>query len=368
MIIIRYLVWETLKNQIAILFILLSIFFCQKLVRILGATVEGDIPINIVLTILGLSIPLMAQLILPLSLFLAILITFGRLYADSEIIVMHACGLGKNVLIRSSMILILLTILLAILNSGWVGPWSARYQHKIIQHARENLSVTALMAGKFHKSPDGNTVLFIEHINKYMFNNVFLTQSHKERNTQPYIIIAERGCIDKRNDGAQIVTLDTGFRFEGNPLLHNFRITNFKTYKAIIHPPTITRDFNNAEQMNFPALWAINAHIPNYRSELHWRLTLVFSILVMGLIVIPLSIINPRHGRVLSMLPAMLLYLIFFLLQSLMQSSGRKGQINPAISMWIINFTYLGLAILLNLWDTPLFLQLREWCIRRGKV
>ncbi|WP_140399758.1 LptF/LptG family permease, partial [Klebsiella pneumoniae] len=54
MIIIRYLVRETLKSQLAILFILLLIFFCQKLVRILGAAVDGDIPTNLVLSLLGL--------------------------------------------------------------------------------------------------------------------------------------------------------------------------------------------------------------------------------------------------------------------------------------------------------------------------
>ncbi|VEB50997.1 putative permease [Salmonella enterica subsp. enterica] len=69
-IIIRYLVRETLKSQLAILFILLLIFFCQKLVRILGAAVDGDIPANLVLSLLGLGVPEMAQLILPLSLFL----------------------------------------------------------------------------------------------------------------------------------------------------------------------------------------------------------------------------------------------------------------------------------------------------------
>lgn len=99
MIIIRYLVRETLKSQLAILFILLLIFFCQKLVRILGAAVDGDIPTNLVLSLLGLGIPEMAQLILPLSLFLGLLMTLGKLYTESEITVMHACGLSKAVLI-----------------------------------------------------------------------------------------------------------------------------------------------------------------------------------------------------------------------------------------------------------------------------
>lgn len=76
-IIIRYLVRETLKSQLAILFILLLIFFCQKLVRILGAAVDGDIPTNLVLSLLGLGIPEMAQLILPLSLFLGLLMTLA---------------------------------------------------------------------------------------------------------------------------------------------------------------------------------------------------------------------------------------------------------------------------------------------------
>ncbi|PVF12989.1 LPS export ABC transporter permease LptF, partial [Yersinia pestis] len=95
MIIIRYLVRETLKSQIAILFILLLIFFSQKLVRILGAAVDGEIPTNVVLSLLGLGVPEMAQLILPLSLFLGLLMTLGKLYTESEITVMNACGMGK---------------------------------------------------------------------------------------------------------------------------------------------------------------------------------------------------------------------------------------------------------------------------------
>ncbi|WP_163355823.1 LptF/LptG family permease, partial [Escherichia coli] len=80
MIIIRYLARETLKSQIAILFILMLIFFSQKLVEILGAAVEGNIPTNLVVSLLWLGIPEMAQLILPLSLFLGLLMTYSKLY------------------------------------------------------------------------------------------------------------------------------------------------------------------------------------------------------------------------------------------------------------------------------------------------
>jgi len=160
-IIIRYLVRETLKSQLAILFILLLIFFCQKLVRILGAAVDGEIPTNLVLTLLGLGVPEMAQLILPLSLFLAILMTLGRLYTESEITVMHACGLGKSVLIKAAMILMLFTSLVAAVNVIWLGPWSSRYQQEVTQNAKANPGAAALAAGQFQTSSDGNAVLFV---------------------------------------------------------------------------------------------------------------------------------------------------------------------------------------------------------------
>ncbi len=136
MIIIRYLVRETLKSQLAILFILLLIFFCQKLVRILGAAVDGEIPTNLVLSLLGLGVPEMAQLILPLSLFLGLLMTLGKLYTESEITVMHACGLSKAVLVKAAMVLALFTGIVAAVNVMWAGPTSSRHQDEVLAEAK----------------------------------------------------------------------------------------------------------------------------------------------------------------------------------------------------------------------------------------
>ncbi|MBZ2399421.1 LPS export ABC transporter permease LptF [Erwinia amylovora] len=366
MIIIRYLVRETLKSQLAILFILLLIFFCQKLVRILGAAVDGEIPTNLVLTLLGLGVPEMAQLILPLSLFLAILMTLGRLYTESEITVMHACGLGKSVLVKAAMILMLFTALLAALNVGWLGPWSARYQNEVMQNAKANPGAAALAAGQFQQSADGQSVLFIENVKGNTFRNVFLAQLRPKGNARPSVVVAEQGRMEQRVDGSQIVTLDSGTRFEGTALLRDFRITDFKNYQAIIGHQAVTLDPNDSEQMSLDTLW--HSGKPDFRSELHWRLTLVFSVLIMALMVVPLSVVNPRQGRVLSMLPAMLLYLVFFLLQSSLRSSGGKGRIDPAVAMWAVNLAYLALAVLLNAWDTVPMRRLRARFNRGGSV
>ncbi|QBR49235.1 LPS export ABC transporter permease LptF [Erwinia sp. QL-Z3] len=350
MIIIRYLVRETLKSQLAILFILLLIFFCQKLVRILGAAVDGEIPTNLVLTLLGLGVPEMAQLILPLSLFLAILMTLGRLYTESEITVMHACGLSKAVLVKAAMVLMLFTAIVAAVNVAWLGPWSSRYQSEVTQNAKANPGAAALAAGQFQQSGDGQSVMFIENVKGNNFGNVFLAQLRPKGNARPSVVLADKGHMTQGPDGSQIVTLDKGTRFEGTAMLRDFRITDFENYQAIVGHQDVVLDPNDAEQMDFKTL--AQSDKPEFRSEFHWRLTLVFSVLVMALMVVPLSVVNPRQGRVLSMLPAMLLYLIFFLLQSSLRSSGQKARLDPALWRWVVNLSYLGLAVLLNVWDT----------------
>ncbi|MGX9242016.1 LPS export ABC transporter permease LptF [Pantoea dispersa] len=366
MIIIRYLVRETLKSQLAILFILLLIFFCQKLVRILGAAVDGEIPTNLVLTLLGLGVPEMAQLILPLSLFLAILMTLGRLYTESEITVMHACGLGKGVLIKAAMILMLFTSLVAAVNVIWLGPWSSRYQDEVTQNAKANPGAAALAAGQFQTSSDGNTVLFVEDVKGNKFGSVFLAQLRPKGNARPSVVLADSGHMEQHKDGSQTVTLDKGTRFEGTALLRDFRITDFVNYQAVVGYKEAVLDPNDADQADISTL--IKTKTPQFQAELHWRLTLVFAVLVMALMVVPLSVVNPRQGRVLSMLPAMLLYLIFFLLQSSLRSNAAKGRFDPAIWMWVVNQAYLALAVALNVWDTVPMRRFRARFSRGGSV
>jgi lipopolysaccharide export system permease protein len=365
-IIIRYLVRETLKSQLAILFILLLIFFCQKLVRILGAAVDGDIPTNLVLSLLGLGVPEMAQLILPLSLFLGLLMTLGRLYTESEITVMHACGLSKAVLVKAAMILALFTGVVAAVNVMWLGPWSSLHQDEVLAEAKANPGMAALAQGQFQQATDGNSVLFIESVEGSSFKEVFLAQLRPKGNARPSVVVADSGHLSQRPDGSQVVTLNTGTRFEGTALLRDFRITDFKDYQAIVGHQAVALNPDDASQMDMKTLWQSDK--PNARAELHWRLTLVLTVFIMALMVVPLSVVNPRQGRVLSMLPAMLLYLVFFLLQTSLKSNGAKGKIDPFIWIWLVNLLYLVIAVVLNIWDTLPMRKLRAGFGKKGSA
>ncbi|CUX96677.1 LPS export ABC transporter permease LptF [Candidatus Doolittlea endobia] len=358
MIITRYLIRETLKSQCAILFILFVIFFCQKLGRILGAVVNGDIPINLVLSLLSFGVSEMTQLILPLSLFLGLLITLSRMYIGSEIIVMHACGLSTSTLIRAALLLSLFTAILASVNVAWLSPWSSHHQDMIISEAKANPSMAALVKGQFKSAENGNSVLFVGNVKDKGFEHLFLAQLKPNGSARPSVVMGNRGHMSQRPDRSQLVILDRGTRYEGTALLRDFRITDFTQYQAIIGHKAVEVDGTDAEQMSLRQLW--HSGNAEAHAELHWRLTLVVSVLIMAIMVVPLSVVNPRHGRLLSILPAMLLYLIFFLLQNSLRVNGAKGKLDPMLWMWIINVAYLALSLVLNLWDSVPARRLRR--------
>ena len=192
---------------------------------------DGDIPTNLVLSLLGLGIPEMAQLILPLSLFLGLLMTLGKLYTESEITVMHACGLSKAVLIKAAMILALFTGAVAAVNVMWAGPWSSRHQDEVLAEAKANPGMAALAQGQFQQASDGNAVMFIESVNGNRFHDVFLAQLRPKGNARPSVVVADSGELSQQKDGSQVVTLNKGTRFEGTAMLRDFRITDFNNYQ-----------------------------------------------------------------------------------------------------------------------------------------
>lgn len=350
MVITKYLIKEILKTQVAILFILSFIFFSQKLVTILDDIINHDIPAHLIFSLLGLGFAKMAELILPLSLFFALLMTYGKLYNESEIIAMYACGVGKTRLIKVALVLAALTSLFATINVFYFSPWSVKHEKKIINEERVNPGLSALVKGQFQSSPDGKIVLFIQDIQNKKFHKIFLAQRESNHTQRPTVVVANSGYISAPAPGIQLLTLNHGMNYEGISPLGDFRITYFNHYQAVISRKSVTKNSNTAQQMSISSLWEAND--PDTRAELHWRLTLIVSVVIMAFMAVPLSQVNPRQGRVLSMLPAMLLYLIFFLLQSTLRSNAGNNRLDPLIWLWLVNGLYTILAIILNIWDS----------------
>ncbi|MBI0036758.1 MULTISPECIES: LPS export ABC transporter permease LptF [Orbaceae] len=361
MIIRRYLIKETMKTQGAILFILLLIFFSQKLIRILSSAIDGSIPRDLIMPLLVLGVSNMADLILPLSLFLGVLVTFGRLYSDSEMVAMHACGVKKRLNYQVVFLLCVMTCTLTALNSLWFGPWSSVKQDQLVENAKINPSLAGLLAGQFQQTPDGNSVIYIGNVDNNKLDNVFIAQINPRNNQRPSIIIANKGKTEEDADGNQIITLEDANRYEGTAQLKDFRISNFHNYLGIIKPKELDTNVDD-DKADVQQLGLLELHqnsTAKAQAELYWRLTLIISVPLMAFLVIPLSVSNPRQGRLAQILPALLLYLVYFLISSSVKANAGKGRLDPALWFYLINIGYFILALILNCWDNLFMRKLR---------
>ncbi|SCX97431.1 LPS export ABC transporter permease LptF [Basfia succiniciproducens] len=366
MILTRYLTKEVFKSQVAILFILLLIFFSQQLVRVLGSAANGNVPADLVLSLLGLGMPAMAQLMLPLCLFIAILLTFGRLYAESEISVMRACGVGQRILVKVALGLSVLTAALAAYNVLWVSPWAIQKQGQIVEDARANPNMSALSAGQFMTSNDSDFVLFIDNIKDNKISNIYLFQTKEKGNSKPSVIVAENGELQSLPNGDQILSLQNSQRVEGSAALPDFRITNFTEYQAYLGHRNVDSDENETTELPLAKLLTLKT--PAAKAELNWRISLILAVPLMALLAVPLSKVNPRQGRFAKILPALLLYLIYFLLQSSLKSAGGAGKLDAGLLMPLVNLFFLLLGIMLNSWNSAFMYKIRHLFSKKSAI
>ncbi len=357
MILSRYLTREVFKSQLAILFILLLMFFSQQLVSVLNSAVSGKIPTDLVMSLLGLGMPALSQFMLPLSLFFALLLTLGRLYADSEITVMRACGIGQGLLVKVALFLSIFTTALAAYNTFYLTPWAINKQSEMLAEAKSNPRFSALSAGQFITA--GGYVLFIESINaaENRLNNVYVFQPDQQNKNRPSVVVAERGELQGLPNGDQMLAMKNSTRYEGTAKVADFRIASFDNYTAYLGYQEVDSKDKLMQRASLDAL--LENQSPEAKAELHWRLALVFAVPLMALLVVPMSKVNPRQGRYANLIPAILMYLIYFLAQNSLKSAGTSGKLDASIFMPLISIAFLILAIVMNAWESKTMLALR---------
>ncbi len=358
MIIVRYLIRETIKSQLAIFFVLFLIFLSQRLISVLADASDGDIPASMVMTFVGLNMPIMGQWMFPLSIFVGILLTFGRLYSESEITVMNATGIGNKFLIQAGLYLAIITSVVAGFNSLYLSPWAKDKEAQLLEQLAADNSVELLKKGQFQRTPDGNSVVFIDDVVDSQLSNVFIAQLTGSGSLMPSVAFADTGEANELSDGRQILTLNNGTRYEGVPTMLDYRITDFDSYDALIGQREVQEEARNWQAQ--PTIVLINSDEPRAISELHWRIAMIVCIPLLTLLVIPLSSVNPRQGRFAKMAPAMLLYMAYFLAISAARPAIEDGVLSPLVGMWPMHLGLLLTGLLVNSFNSVKVLRLRD--------
>ncbi|NRA59679.1 MAG: LPS export ABC transporter permease LptF [Psychrobium sp.] len=364
MIIFSYLIREALKSQLAVLFVLMSIFLSQKFVRILSNAVDGDLPGTLVATLVVLNLPKLAGLILPLSLFLGILMAHSRMYADSEMTVMHATGISEWYVTRVTLVLAFIMMIIAGLNSIWLGPWAQEKEYQVMDEAQAVAGISTLSPGRFQYSSNKKAVIYVESITDGQLNNVFVAQMPalppKEQDTplllapeivvekDSSVVIAAKGNVVEESSGSQVLQLSDGKRYQGKPGGAQYSTIEFANYQMQIKEQEVEQ--RRRKLSAIPLMQLIEDGDVDSMAEVHWRLAIPLTIPLLTLIAVPLARVSPRQGKFSKLFPAIMLFLGYYVMLMAGRSALEDEVIPMHVGLWWIHISalVLGLSLLMK--------------------
>lgn len=356
MIIFRYLLKEVAKTQLAVFLVLMTIFISQKFVRVLGDASEGSIPGQLVMTFIALKIPDLASFILPLSLFLGVLLAYGRIYADSEMTVLHACGVSEWYVVRVTLVLAVITAILTGIFTLYLAPLASEYQYTVKEELAADSGLSALVSGRFQQTGNQDAVVFIHDKDRETnsFNKVFVAQLPQGDNTGASIInsslvYAKTGKVFEDEQGSQQLVLGDGIRYHRDIDSKEFQSVAFDKYYIQIKDQEVEHQHRKLSALTTLELYT---NIPPeldsaYSATIQWRIAFPLACIILVFIAVPLSVVNPRQGKFAKMLPALMLFLGYLLLLTSMRSAIEKNAIPSVIGLWPIHISALFVGVML---------------------
>jgi lipopolysaccharide export system permease protein len=313
----KALVREFANTALATFFVLLGITITTQLVKLLGQAATGLIASTGVFALLGLTLVNYLAVLLSLTTFIAVLLTLTRSYRDSEMMVWFASGLGLTRWVRPVLSFALPLVLIIGLLSLFFSPWAVSRSEELRRLMDSRDDVSAIVPGVFRESNRAERVYFVEEVSdaENVVQNVFVSSNQHQKLG---VMVARRGFLETSENGDRFLVLLNGRRYEGAPGTPEYRLYEFDRYSMRVEigamaaraPTTKTSSTRDLLQE------------PNARNlaELSWRVGLPVSALILSVLAIPLSFVNPRAGRSMNFVMAILIYMTYNNLLSIVQA------------------------------------------------
>ena len=278
--------------------------------------------------------------LLPISFFLAILIVCGRMFSNSELVVMFACGISWFKFLRFFMIPALFLFIIELILTLIIVPQINHHYSLVKNTAIKNSLISFIQPKKIIYLNSGKQVMYINSIdNNNILSNIFIYQKKSQGNI---IITAPKGYIEIDSDENQFLILENGYIYDTNT--HNTEIQkgNFEQLKQFI--PTKVTINHNLSTESMPTMQLIKSTKPIHQSELQWRLSLPLAIPVLTFIALTICKTQPRsQNRYSKIIPGILIFIVYFNLLTLAKSWTSDGTITPWLGLWWVHALFIGI-------------------------
>jgi len=343
-------------REISSLFLLGIVIFTLvllmgKLIKLTELVVSNGVPLADVSRMILYLIPSFLVFTIPMAFLLAVLLAFGRLSADNEIVVLKASGISLTQVMPPVLICAVVVVVLG-LGASTIGvPWgNTAFKELGLQVLKRNITSTIREKTFWDDIP--GVVMYTDHYDEQSraLKGVVI---HDGRNPKsPMTIFARDGGVTSES-GSQtlLLTLRNGsIHIAGTDGL--YRLVNFGEYIMTVgENGGSTAISRNELDMWLPELQRQiddPATSPPDRlkmqTELQSRFTFPFASLVFAILAVPLGIQNRRSGKSGGFTVSIAIILAYYILMSVVRSLAEKVGGLPAVALWLPNILFFAMG------------------------
>lgn len=364
MIIFRYISRELLSVTTAVCVVLLLVLISGRFVKYLANALSGEMDPEVIFAVIGYRIPGFLELTLPLAFFLAVLLTFGRLYVENEMSILKACGFSERKLLSFTLIVATFLSFIVGFLSLYVTPVGIKKAETIFTIQEQKSELDRVTEKTFYSLRGGKGITWVNSISEDReLENVFMAATIEATETSEgslVLVVADSGRQTKasRDSDERYLTLEKGYRVEGIPGRYDYQITYFDEYGTRLAPPEELSEDTATDAMTTQAL--INSSKVEHQVALQWRFSIPVMMFIVTLLAVPLSRINPRSGRFARILPAVLLYFSYLVSLNTLRGAIEGGSLPIGITLIPVHLVFLLLALVL-IFSEKIQLNLRRF-------
>jgi len=284
----RYIFKEISTSWFAVTIVLLVIMVANVLARILSKVTDGSLPADAMFLLVGVKVVNLLVTLIPLGLYLGVLLAFGRLYRDSEMSAISACGTGLGALYRPAVINGVIGVVLITSLTFWVSPAAARYEQRLTEKLATQSIGSVLDAGRFVEILNGGAVVFAESLSADgdQFNRVFV---HRDLEDGAFEVETADYAVYQRDEETdqEFIVFVNGVSTIGSPGADTYQRTRYGRHGVRLPSNEgQSRELENSAK-TLGELFK-SEDLPS-KAELQWRFSIPLAALLLALLAIPLS-------------------------------------------------------------------------------
>lgn len=305
----RYCLRELVAVFVVVFLVLMAISLGSRFTGYLQDAAAGELSATVLWLVLALKMPDFIQIVVPFSFYLAILLTLGRLDADSELPILQLAQVGP-IKLFAWFGWILIPIGLCVAYLSFVVTPDAREKFLTTLTSQDAVSeFDVIKEDDFRLSDQGNRMTYMGKVDKEAMTvgEIFL----QERETAVInTLVANEGRyhIDQSSDVRYLELID-GQRYVETRQTNGYSVGTFKKLTQRIELEAVKR--LREDPSRIPAA-ELDSSIPSQRMEWHWRLAMPLITVISSILAFGIGRVKPRAGRFGKILPALLLFIAYY--------------------------------------------------------